>query len=48
MPSSVGSALLLFGLVLGVADAETAAITSGALGVGWELVLLYFTGRDGA
>jgi hypothetical protein len=43
MPSSVGSAFLLFGIVLALASAGTAAIIFGGIGVVWE-VFLFFAG----
>jgi hypothetical protein len=41
MPSSVGSALLLFGIVLALANAPTVAIIAGAAGVAFELLLFF-------
>lgn len=45
MPSSVASALLLFGIVLALTGAATAAIAFGGLGVLFELVVFYLEGR---
>lgn len=47
MPSPLSSALLIFGLIFAVLALSTPAIVFGALGVGWELVLLYLAGQTG-
>lgn len=41
MPSSLGSALLLFGIVLALAAAPVAAVIAAAVGVLWEAFLLF-------
>jgi hypothetical protein len=43
MPSSVGSAFLLFGIVLALAGAPATAVVMGGIGVLWE-VFLFFAG----
>lgn len=44
MPSSVSSALLIFGIVLALASAPVAAIVVGALAVAFELYAFYRAG----
>lgn len=44
MPSSVGSALLLFAIVLALSGVPAAAIVFGALGVVWEGGLFFAGG----
>lgn len=47
MPSSLASALLLFGVVLALAGAPVAAIVAGALGLAFEGVVFYNSGLSG-
>lgn len=44
MPSSVGSAFLLFGIVLALAGAPATACIMGGIGVVFELVLFFGDG----
>lgn len=44
MPSSVASVLLLFGIVLALTGAGTAAVVAGAVGVVFELYVFYNSG----
>lgn len=45
MPSSVGNALLLFGILLAVAVSGILGVAVGALGLLWEAYLFYLAGR---
>lgn len=41
MPSSVGSAFLLFGIVLALAGVPALAVVMGSVGAVWEIFLFF-------
>lgn len=45
MPSSVGNALLLTGILLAIVGLTVLGIVFGAAGLAWEAYLFYLSGR---